>query len=61
MVDLVAGLAGRTVVHDLELRRADGRWCAVESVWNDLSHDPEVNGIVVTAHDVTERRSSRAS
>ncbi len=56
VVDLVAGLAGGTEVHDLELRCADGGWCAVESAWNDLSHDPEVNGIVVTAHDVTERR-----
>ena len=56
VIELVAGLAGQTLVHDLELRRADGRWCAVESVWNDLSQDPEVNGIVVTAHDVTKRR-----
>ena len=44
VVDLVAGLAGGTEVHDLELRCADGGWCAVESAWNDLSHDPEVNG-----------------
>ena len=57
VVGLVAGLAGQTVMHDLELRCADGGWCAIESVWNDLSHDPEVSGIVVTAHDVTERRA----
>jgi diguanylate cyclase (GGDEF)-like protein/PAS domain S-box-containing protein len=56
IIDLVAALSGDTVNHDFELRCANGGWCPVESVWSDLSADPEVNGIVVTAHDVTEQR-----
>ena len=56
IIDLVAALSGDTVIHEFELRCANGDWCPVESVWSDLSDDPEVNGIVVTAHDVTAQR-----
>ena len=57
VVELAQALRGETTVRDLELQRADAGWCAVESVWSDLSDDPEVNGIVVTAHNVTERKA----
>ena len=56
LVALLGDLGGRTVTYDIDLRRADGEWLAVESVWSDLTDDDEVSGIVMTAHDVTGRR-----
>lgn len=41
---------------ELRLRRADGSWRTVEGVISDLLGDPSVRGLVLTAHDVTERR-----
>ncbi len=53
---LVSALGEHAVTRDLEIRRADGGQCAVESVWTDMSDDADVGGIVITAHDVTQRR-----
>ncbi len=41
---------------ELHLRHADGSWRVVECVISDLRADPSVRGLVVTAHDVTDRR-----
>ena len=38
----------------LRLRFADGEWHVLEAVVNNLLDDPDVGGLVVTAHDVTE-------
>src|SRR5439155_5012312 len=44
--------------HTLEfrMRRRDNSWCALEAVVNNLVADPSVRGLVVTGHDVTQRR-----
>jgi PAS domain S-box-containing protein len=39
------------------MRRGDGRYTDVEVVGTDLLENPSVNGIVVTARDVTERKA----
>ena len=36
----------------------DGTWREVETLWTDLSPDPEVGGIVLNTRDVTERKVS---
>ena len=38
------------------MQHADGSWRWVESIGNNLLHDPDVRGVVVTTRDVTERR-----
>jgi diguanylate cyclase (GGDEF)-like protein/PAS domain S-box-containing protein len=38
------------------VRHKDGSWRWVESIAADLTHDPEVGGIIVNARDVTDRR-----
>jgi diguanylate cyclase (GGDEF)-like protein/PAS domain S-box-containing protein len=42
---------------DLPLRRKDGTVCQLESVFNNLLGVANVDGVVVTARDVTERRA----
>ncbi len=44
------------VDREVRLQRADGGSRTVALVLNDLRRDPDVAGIVVTAHDVTEQR-----
>ncbi len=39
------------------MRRGDGSFTDVETVSTDLLKDPTVNGIVVTARDITERKA----
>ena len=41
---------------DIRVRRGDGSIAHVEMVANNLLDDPTVEGIVVTLHDVTERK-----
>ncbi|MFN0153549.1 MAG: putative bifunctional diguanylate cyclase/phosphodiesterase [Gaiella sp.] len=41
---------------EFRLRHADHTWRAVEGVMSDLTDDPSVLGIVLTAHDITDRR-----
>ncbi len=51
------GTAPRGVLEiELRLRHVDGSWRDVECVISDLLADPSVRGLVVTAHDVTDRR-----
>ncbi|MFY8021710.1 MAG: PAS domain S-box protein [Bacteroidia bacterium] len=37
------------------MRHKDGHFIPVESIGNNLLHEPEVNGIVVNSRDITER------
>src|SRR6266705_1537356 len=37
-------------------RHRDGRWVHVESMWSDLSLDPNVGGIVLNTRDISERK-----
>jgi diguanylate cyclase (GGDEF)-like protein/PAS domain S-box-containing protein len=44
----------------LRLRRADGIWRQMEVVGTDMTAEPTVGGIVITARDVTERAALQA-
>ncbi len=39
------------------LRHADGRWCYVETVAENRSEDPAVEGLVLNMRDVSERKT----
>ncbi|MGZ4798117.1 MAG: putative bifunctional diguanylate cyclase/phosphodiesterase [Acidimicrobiia bacterium] len=41
---------------DIRIRTADGSWRYVEILGSSFLHDEEINGIVVVARDMTERR-----
>ena len=41
---------------EFQLRQRDGEWCTVEGAIANLLDDLSVRGLVLTAHDVTERR-----
>jgi diguanylate cyclase (GGDEF)-like protein/PAS domain S-box-containing protein len=41
---------------ELRMRRRDSSWCRLEAVVSNLLTDPSVRGLVVTGHDVTQRR-----
>ncbi len=51
---LVNGNNGRPV--ECRIRHSDGSWRILESFSRDLSHVAGVNGMVVNARDITERR-----
>ena len=52
----VRAIAATPMPRDLALRRKDGTLVQLESVFNNLEHEANVAGVVVTARDVTERR-----
>jgi diguanylate cyclase (GGDEF)-like protein/PAS domain S-box-containing protein len=54
----VAAATRSTGNHTLELRlrRRDGSWCRLEAVISNLLADPSLRGLVITGHDVTQRR-----
>lgn len=43
---------------EFRLRRADGSWCWVEAVATNRLDDPAVQGIVVNARDISERKAA---
>jgi hypothetical protein len=51
---LVNGNSGRPV--ECRVRHSDGSWRVLESFSRDLSHVAGVNGMVVNARDITERK-----
>ena len=44
----------------LRLQRGDGTWRTVEAVATNLLDDPAVEGIVISARDITDRQRSEA-
>jgi diguanylate cyclase (GGDEF)-like protein/PAS domain S-box-containing protein len=48
--------AGRDAQVDWRLHCADGHWIVAEVVCSNLVDDPDVQGVVLTIRDVTERR-----
>jgi PAS domain S-box-containing protein len=48
---------GMSVKAEWRMRRADGEFTDVEAVVTNLLENPSVNGIVITAHDITERKA----
>ena len=53
----VRAIASTPMPRDLPLRRKDGSFVQLESVFNNLVGVANVGGVVVTARDVTERRA----
>jgi diguanylate cyclase (GGDEF)-like protein/PAS domain S-box-containing protein len=46
---------------ELRLRRVDGSWCWVEAVGTNRLDDPAVEGVVVNARDISERRAAETA
>jgi diguanylate cyclase (GGDEF)-like protein/PAS domain S-box-containing protein len=58
-IETALGAASRSTGNctlELRMRRRDGTWCRLEAVVSNLLTDPSVRGLVVTGHDVTQRR-----
>lgn len=53
--------AGASAVIQLRVAHSDGSWRHVEAVVTDLSESPAVQGVVVNARDVTERRHAEST
>ena len=53
----VAALPGTHPPVDFRARTREGRWVTIETIANNLLDDPEVNGIVLTSRDISERRT----
>lgn len=51
----LVGLPGETYTHSFRFRHKLGGYRHAEATGRNLLHDPEVRGIVVNLHDVTER------
>ena len=49
--------AGTTRTTELRLRDRAGSWRAVELILINLLHEPAVSGVVITVHDVSERKA----
>lgn len=54
-VQRVAGIAGRGTPFTYRLQHADGHWVPVESTRNNLLDDPDVNGVILTIRDISDR------
>jgi len=52
---------GKSVTADWRMQRADGQITEFEAVVCNLLENPSVEGIVVTAHDITERKALEAA
>ncbi|MCW2608918.1 MAG: hypothetical protein QOC93_1170 [Actinomycetota bacterium] len=50
---------GAQLPFDVRVRRADATWCWVEDRITNLLDDPEICGLVVNFHDVTERHEAQ--
>lgn len=53
----VAGGGGRPGKIEVRLRTRSNNWRTLELTVTDLRHDPAVGGLVLNAHDVTERKA----
>ena len=45
---------------EFRMNHADGGWCTIEAMSTNLLHDPSIEGLVVSARDVTDRRRAEA-
>lgn len=61
LADLVAGNRRPEEPMEVRARHVDGEYRWLEAVARDLNDDPLVNGIVITARDITERRAAAAA
>ena len=49
---------GASAPLELRVRRSDDTWLQVETIANNLLHDPQVRGVVLNCRDVTERKQA---
>ncbi len=57
LLNHAASRPGRNVETELRVQHADGSWRDVEVITSNLLEDPVVAGIVMTFHDITERKA----
>ena len=57
LLDQVHADPGGTITTELRLRHADGTWRDYTVIAANLLADPSVGGVVVTCHDVTDRKA----
>jgi diguanylate cyclase (GGDEF)-like protein/PAS domain S-box-containing protein len=57
--ELLAGQRGGTTI-EWRLKHVDGHWLHLESAVADMRDDADIQGIVLTSRDVTERKASEA-
>jgi PAS domain S-box-containing protein len=56
--EVVSGTRGPRDSVDLRVRTLDGSYRVLETVGVDLLHDPSIEGVVLTSHDVTAERAN---
>lgn len=49
-------LRGVTDPAELRFRHAEGSWCHIEAIGNNLTDDPDIGGIVINARDTSDRK-----
>ena len=49
--------SGTVIQIELRLKRADDSWITLECVGHNCLDDPAIEGLVVTAHDITQRKA----
>jgi PAS domain S-box-containing protein len=54
--DALANYPGQPVSLEVRFRHKDGSWRIIEGIANNLVDDPTVNGVVINARDITERK-----
>lgn len=52
----VAAAPGTTAPVEWYLQRSDGSWLDIETIGNNLLHDPNVGGLVLTSRNISERK-----
>ncbi len=58
LAQMAADRQDRPIRVESRWRRADGGWAITESMWTDLSDDPDVEGVVLNTRDITERKEA---
>jgi diguanylate cyclase (GGDEF)-like protein/PAS domain S-box-containing protein len=49
--------SGTTIQLEMRLKRADDSWIILECVGHNCLHDPAIEGLVLTAHNITQRKA----
>jgi diguanylate cyclase (GGDEF)-like protein/PAS domain S-box-containing protein len=49
--------SGTTIQFELRLKQADDSWISLECIGHNCLHDPAIEGLVVTAHNITQRKA----
>jgi diguanylate cyclase (GGDEF)-like protein/PAS domain S-box-containing protein len=55
-IGVLLGNSGTTATVELKMRHADGGWRDMEVFGKNLLHDPAIDGLVVNARDISERK-----